>query len=86
VRWAELVKGLFGEEAFALAIPIEDAPQNLGDAMGVPNYMRRPKADRDLLQKAAGQAAAAQAAAASAEAVPDAPVQTGQPLRLVAPQ
>jgi hypothetical protein len=91
VRWAELVKGLFGEEAFALAIPIEDAPQNLGDAMGVPNYMRRPKADRDLLQKAAGQAAAGQAAAAqaaraSAEAVPDAPVQTGQPLRLVAPQ
>lgn len=81
IRFAELVKSLGGDELLALVVPIEDAFVRMASELGVPNWMVRPKADRDQLQQHAGQALAD--AAAGPESVPTGQVQTGQPLRLV---
>jgi hypothetical protein len=81
IRFAELVKSLGGDELLALVVPIEDAFVRMASELGVPNWMVRPKADRDHLQKSAGDAMASQLE--QPQDVPTAPVQTGQPLRLV---
>ena len=81
IRFAELVKSLGGDELLALVVPIEDAFVRMASELGVPNWMVRPKADRDHLQKSAGDAMSSQLE--QPQDVPTAPVQTGQPLRLV---
>lgn len=73
-QWIELTRGLAGPEATLGAARLENLPVWIGEQLGVPKDLIRPKQERDALQRMVGQLVAQQMQAQAANANPQAAV------------
>jgi len=73
VKWIELMKGLFGDQAMMLMARVEQIGPEWGRKLGVNESLIRSEAESKTMQQAMAQVMAAQAQAAQPAADPGAP-------------